>query len=101
MNQQLFKQLKKMQAEMIAAQKEIEESVFEASAGGVVTVEVTGTKELKTINVDDDFEVESNEDIKMLCDMIVAACQKAYDDIDKTTQEKLGKYNSMLGGGLF
>ncbi|HHU55849.1 MAG TPA: YbaB/EbfC family nucleoid-associated protein [Acholeplasmataceae bacterium] len=101
MNNQLLRQVQKMQKEMVALQKEIEETVFTASAGGVVTVEMMGTKELKAIHVDDDFEVESQEDIKMLCEMIVAATNKATSDIDKMTQEKLGKYNSLLGGGLF
>lgn len=101
MNNQLLRQVQKMQKEMVALQKEIEETVFTASAGGVVTVEMLGTKVLQAINVDDDFEVESPEDIKMLCEMIVAASQKAVSDIDKMTEEKLGKYSSLLGGGLF
>ena len=45
MNQQvMLRKLKKMQDEMLQTQKEIEETVFKASAGGVVTVEVYGTK---------------------------------------------------------
>ena len=101
MNNQLLKQVQKMQKEMVALQKEIDETVFSASAGGVVTVKMLGTKELQAINVTDDFEVESPEDIKMLCEMIVAATQSVTRDIDKVTQEKMGKYSSMLGGGLF
>jgi len=37
----------------------------------------------------------------MLSDMIVAACQIAIDDIDKFTEEKMRKYQSMLGYGGF
>jgi DNA-binding protein YbaB len=35
--------------------------------------------------------------------MIVAACNQAYQEIDKAIKEKLGKYNDLLGsfGGLF
>ena len=104
MNQQgLMKKIKKMQEEMIQTQQEIENTVFYASAGGVVNVEVYGTKELKAINVEDDFEIESKEDIEMLNEMIVAACNQAYKEIEKTTKERMEKYNSMLGGfgGLF
>lgn len=103
MNQQLLRKVKKMQEEMVATQQEIESTVFSATAGGVVTVNLLGTKELHSINIADDFEVESKEDLEMLGDMIVAACQSAYKDIDKTTKEKMEKYSALLGGmgGLF
>lgn len=98
MNQQLIKKVKKMQDEMVATQKEIEETVFSASAGGVVTVEVLGTKEIDNIVIDDDFQVESKEDLDLLCEMIITASKSCYKEIEKTTQEKLGKYTSLLGG---
>lgn len=103
MNQQLLKKVKKMQEDMIATQQEIETTVFSASAGGVVTVEIFGNKELHAVRISDDFEVESPDDLEMLSDMIVAASQAAYKDIDKTTKEKMEKYQALLGGmgGLF
>lgn len=77
MNQQvMLRKLQKLQKEMEETQRQIEESVFTASAGGVVSVEVFGTKELKAIKVSDDFEAEGKEDIEMLGDMIVAACNE-------------------------
>ncbi len=104
MNQQaLLKKVKKMQDEMVATQKEIDETVFSSSAGGVVTVDVLGTKELESITISEDFEVESKEDLEMLAEMIVAASQACYKEIDKTTKDRMDKYNSLLGGmgGLF
>lgn len=105
MNQQaMLRKIKKMQDEMMATQKEIEETVFTASAGGVVSVEVYGTKELKSIKVDASFEAEGPEDYEMLSDMIVAACNEAYKEVEKTTQAKMSKYQALLGGfggGLF
>lgn len=104
MNQQvMLRKLKKMQDEMIQTQKEIEESVFKASAGGVVIVEVYGTKELKSVKIDDSFEAEGKEDYEMLSDMIVAACSEAYKQVDKTTAEKMAKYSALTGGfgGMF
>lgn len=99
MNQQvLLKKLKKMQEEMIAAQEELEATSFYASSGGVVSVEVKGTKELVKVSISKDFEIESKEDLEMLEEMIVAACSQAYKDIEKATKEKLGKYNDLLGG---
>jgi DNA-binding protein YbaB len=37
----------------------------------------------------------------MLTDMIVVACNKAYDDVDKTTEEKMAKYQALLKGFPF
>lgn len=103
MNQQvLLQKIKKMQDEMMTTQKQIEETIFTASAGGVVTIEMYGSKELAEVKVSDDFEAESKEDYEMLSDMIVAACSQAYKEIEKVTEQKMAKYNALLGkGGLF
>ena len=93
----------KMKQEMEDTQKEINETEFKASAGGIVTVTVLWTKELCGVEISPDFEMEGPEDMEMLADMIVAACNTAYKDIDKTTEEKMEKYSALLGGygGLF
>ena len=104
MNQQvMLRKLKKMQDEMLQTQREIEETVFKASAGGVVTVEMYGTKELKSVKIDDGFEAEGKEEYEMLSDMIVAASNEACKQIDKTTADKMAKYSALTGGfgGLF
>ncbi len=104
MNQQvMLRKLKKMQDEMLQTQREIEETVFSASAGGVVVVEMYGTKELKAVKIDESFEAEGKEDYEMLSDMIVAASKEAYKQIDKTTAQKMEKYSALTGGfgGLF
>lgn len=104
MNQQvMLRKLKKMQDEMLQTQKEIEETVFTASAGGVVSVEMYGTKELKSVKIDDGFEAEGKEDFELLSDMIVAACKEACNKIDKTTAQKMEKYSALTGGfgGMF
>jgi DNA-binding YbaB/EbfC family protein len=99
MNQQvMLRKLKKMQDEMLQTQREIEETVFKASAGGVVTVEMYGTKELKSVKIDDGFEAEGKEDYEMLSDMIVAASKEACKQIDKTTAQKMEKYSALTGG---
>ena len=55
------------------------------------------------MEISEDFEMEGKEDLEMLSDMIVAACNQAYNDVDKTTEEKMSKYNALLGGfgGMF
>ncbi len=105
MNQQvMMRKIMKMKQEMEQTQEEIQESEFTSSSGGIVTVTVKGTKELVSIEIDESFEVESKEDIEMLTDMIIAACNQAYKDVEKTTEEKMAKYQALLGGiggGLF
>jgi len=45
MNQQaLMKKLKQLQDEMVETQRQIEATLFTASAGGVVTIEMLGNK---------------------------------------------------------
>ena len=63
MNQQLIKKLQKLQKEMADEQQALESTVFNATAGGVVKVEVFGTKELANIDIDKDFEIEDPEDL--------------------------------------
>ena len=41
------------------------------------------------------------EDTEMLSDMIVAAYNAAHDELEKFTEQKLGKYQAMLGGSFF
>lgn len=101
MNQQMMmKKLMKMKQEMEATQKEIAESEYEVTTGGIVTVTMYGTKELIKIEVSEDFEVESKEDLEVLGDAIVAACKQIYKEIDDETEEKMSKYSALLGMGF-
>ncbi len=98
MNQQaMLKKVRQMQKEMMDAQAEIEQTEFKATSN-VVTVIVMGNKDLKQVIIDPSFEVEEKEDLEMLSDMIVAATSIAYKNIEKMTEEKMGKYQAMLGG---
>ena len=83
---------------ILVSEQEIENTVFYASAGGVVNVEVYGTKELKAVSVEDDFEIESKEDIEMLEDMIMVAMNDAGKKADADKEKRLGKYSQGLTG---
>lgn len=99
MNQQvMLRKLMKMKEEMEKTQEELNNTEFTASAGGIVTVTVMGTKELAEVKISEDFEATSKEDLEMLQDSIIAACEQAYDKIDKTTEEKMAKYSALTGG---
>lgn len=92
---QMMKQVQQMQKKMEEAQKEVEETIIKTSAGGgVVEVEINGKKEVISINIDP--EVVDPEDVDMLQDLILAAVNDAINQIDKVSEEKMGK----LTGGL-
>ena len=103
MNQQaMLRKVRQMQKEMLDAQKEIESTEFTVK-NNVVTVIVMGNKELKSVEIDPEFEVEGAEDLEILGDMIVAATAQAYRDVEKFTEAKIAKYQAFLGGmgGMF
>ena len=103
MNQALIRKVQQMQKEMEKTQQEIENSVFNGAIAGVVKVEVMGTRELANVEVDPNFEISDDDDREVLNDAIVAACNQAYEEIDKVTEEKMAKYKALLGGmgGMF
>lgn len=90
----MMRKVQKMQEDVANAQKEVEETVFEAkSGGGMVTVEVNGKKELLSVKLEK--EAVDPDDIEMLEDMIVAAVNEANKKVDSTLEEKM---NAATGG---
>ncbi|MBW6513324.1 MAG: YbaB/EbfC family nucleoid-associated protein [Candidatus Syntrophosphaera sp.] len=98
---QMLKQAQRMQQEMMKSQQELEDSTFEASAGGgVVKVEMTGKFELKSLKIDP--EAVSPDDVEMLEDLIVAALQEAHAKVAAATEEIMGKITGGMNiPGLF
>ena len=87
---QLMKQAQKMQKQMEETTKALEESTYEATAGGgVVKVVVSGKKEEEVVDPDD---------VEMLEDLIVAATNEALRKMEEDSQEKMGKVTGGLGG---
>jgi DNA-binding YbaB/EbfC family protein len=90
--QAMMQQAKQMQEKM---QKQMADLRVEATAGGgMVTVTMSGTKQLLSLKVDP--EVVSKDDVEMLQDLIVAAINDAARKVD----EQLGEQMSGLMGGL-
>jgi DNA-binding YbaB/EbfC family protein len=89
--QQMMKQAQQMQERM---QKEMAELRVEATAGGgMVTVVVSGNKQLLSLKLDP--EVVSKDDVEMLQDLIVAAINDAHRKVDDAMSQQLG---GMMGG---
>lgn len=89
--QKMMQQAQQMQDRM---QKQMAETVIEASAGGgVVTVKVNGAKQLLDLRIDP--EAVSKDDVEMLQDMILAAVNDAHRKVDDALQQQMG---GMMGG---
>lgn len=92
---QMMKQVQQMQRKMELTQKEIEETIFNATAGGgVVEVKANGKKQILEINLAK--EIVDPEDIDMLQDMILTAVNDVLRQVEKTSEEKMGQ----LTGGI-
>ena len=93
--QKMMKQVQKMQADMAKMQEELANEVVEASAGGgMVTVQVTGGIEMKSIKIDP--AAVDPEDVEMLEDMIMAAANEALRSATELANRKLGGITSSL-----
>ena len=91
--QQMMKQAQQMQERL---QKQMAELRVEGNAGGgMVTVTVSGTKQLQSIRIDP--EVVSKDDVEMLQDLIVAAINDAHRKADEEMRQNMG---GMLPPGM-
>ncbi|MEL7598310.1 MAG: YbaB/EbfC family nucleoid-associated protein, partial [Clostridiaceae bacterium] len=80
----LMKQAQKMQQQMEKMQAELEEKEFTATAGGgVVKVTVNGKKQILDIEIDP--EAVDPDDVEMLQDLILTACNQALQTADEET----------------
>ncbi len=85
----MMKQVQKMQADMAKMQESLADEVVEASAGGgMVTVQVTGAIEIKSIKIDP--AAIDPEDVEILEDMIMAATNEALRSAQELANKKLG-----------
>ena len=90
--QSMMQQAKEMQQRL---QQQMADLRVEATAGGgMVTVVVTGTKQVQSVTIDP--EVVSKDDVQMLQDLIVAAL----NDANRKVDEQIGQSMSGLMGGL-
>ena len=84
--QQMMKQAQQMQEKL---QRELAETEVDASAGGgMVTVVMTGQKQIRRLTIDP--EVVSQDDVEMLQDLIVAAINDAQRKVDEAIAGKMG-----------
>ncbi|AJY75009.1 YbaB/EbfC family nucleoid-associated protein [Paenibacillus beijingensis] len=98
---QMMKQVKKMQEQMLKAQEELANKTVEGTAGGgVVTVVANGHKKLSQITIKP--EAVDPDDVEMLQDLVLTAVNDALAKADELANKDMGKFTGgMKIPGLF
>ena len=96
--QALMKQAQTLQKDMLKAKEEIDNMEFTGTSS-FISVIVKGDKTVKKVTINNDSI--SADDKEMIEDMLVVALNDAFKQIDTVTEQKMGKFNSMMPGGLF
>jgi DNA-binding YbaB/EbfC family protein len=95
--QQLMKQAQKMQEQMATAQAELAEAEVTGTAGGgLVTVVVSGTGEVRSVKIDP--KAVDPDDVETLEDLVLAAVHNATEAARQLTEQKMGPLAGGLGG---
>jgi DNA-binding YbaB/EbfC family protein len=85
----MMKQVQEMQRKMAQAQEELAAETVEASAGGgIVSVLITGSLEVKEVHIKP--EAVDPDDVEMLQDLVVAATNEALRAAQDLASTKLG-----------
>ena len=95
--QQLMRQAQKMQQAMTEAQEKLDAAEYEAAAGGgVVSVKVSGKRELTSITIDP--QVVDPDDVEMLQDLIMAAVNEALRQGEEAREATMNRMAPGMGG---
>ena len=95
--QQLLQQAQRMQQQMTDLSEQLDNAEFEAaSGGGMVTVKMLGTHEIKSISIDP--QVIDPDDVEMLEDLIIAAVNEAIRQVNEKREASLSAIAPGMGG---
>ena len=91
--QQMMRQLQKMQADMARAQEELAAAEVTGTAGGdMVSATMSGNGELRAVKINP--QAVDPEDVELLEDMVVAAVAEAKKNADALQQQLMGAATS-------
>lgn len=93
--QAMMKQAQKLQKDMMSAKEEIDKTTFTGKSS-FVTIKMNGKKEILEVLIDE--EHLDKDDIEAVQDMILVATNDASHQVDKMTEDKLGKYTQGMPG---
>lgn len=98
---QMMKQVKKMQQQMVKAQEELAAKTVEGTAGGgAVTVVVNGHKQVQSITIQP--EAVDPDDVEMLQDLVLTAVNDAMAKAEELANQDMGKITGGMNiPGLF
>lgn len=98
----LMSQMAKMQEDMAAAQKALEDETLDVTAGGgAITITITGHQRIKAIQIDPDaLDTEDEDWAEDLQDLLVAAVNSAIEQSQAMSAERLEGITGNLGGML-
>ena len=89
-----------MQRQMEESKKELEEKEYTAAAGGgAVEITVSGKKEIVKVKLAE--EVVDPDDIEMLEDLIMAAANQAFRQMEEDSAAAMSKLTGGMGGFPF
>ena len=92
----LMKQAQRMQRQMEETTKELESKEYTASAGGgAVSVTVSGRKEVTAVKISPEVDPD---DVEMLEDLVMAAVNEAFRQMEEDSASVMSKFTGGLGG---
>ena len=99
----MIRQAQKMQEDMQQKQAELEEKVYDISAGGgAVNIKISGKKEITELKIAP--EIIDPDDPETLEDIIIAAVNEAISKVENEQSAEMQKITGALGGlggGMF
>lgn len=93
--QAMLKQAQKLQKDMMNAKNEIDKMEF-SNETSFVKVVAGGDKKIKSIQINKDSL--DQDDVEMLEDIILVSVNDVLKQIEKVTEDKLGKYTKGMPG---
>jgi DNA-binding YbaB/EbfC family protein len=95
--QKMQKQMEENQKQMLESQKALDETEFNATAGGgAVEVKVNGKKFITKVTLDPD--AVDPDDVEMLEDLIMVAVNEAMKKVEEATEAMMEKYSGAMNG---
>ncbi len=86
----MMEKIRNMQTEMEETKRRLKEiKVTAESGGGMVKVTMSCDTRVKSIDIDD--AILKSDDKTMLLDLVVAATNKAIEEVEKTVEQEMGK----------
>ena len=96
--QMLMQQAKKMQAQLLKEQEELEKTEYEG-VSSLVNVKINGKYEVLSVKINlSEGESFGSDDKEVLEDMFLVAMNEAVKKVEKDKEKKMGKYGQGLTG---